>query len=486
MRATQAKPGHNRPPPPFGPPNQPRSISNVNATSHSFARPASHSIAKAQRAGRTPLRVCLFGGGPDTGNHGVTALGLAVVLGVLRRVPDAHLTVFDHGRGLRIDGVTIDGRSHAVHRLGAVNSRRLYRGDNFWNIRARGRLGGMGNEVIEAIRSAHAVLDVSGGDSFTDLYGPTRFRSMTLPKLITIEQQVPLVLLPQTIGPFDNPSAREVAVRILRSAHAVWSRDAAGVGLLREMLGEAFDDARHRQGVDLAFGLSAEPPREVDRGPISGWLNVPREQRVAMNVSGLLYNQPDAARRSYGLRADYPAAVRSIASRLARKTDMRVLLTPHVHTAAGDHESDDDAAAKLVRSFDGKHRDRLFVLPRHYGALETKWVIARSAWMCGTRMHSTIAALSSGVPCAAIAYSGKTAGVFETCDMQSHVCDPRRCDTDALVDAVWRSFEQRDRARAALAKALPNVLAAAQRQMDEIVGCCQSLAMENDPTRIAA
>jgi polysaccharide pyruvyl transferase WcaK-like protein len=87
-------------------------------------------------------------------------------------------------------------------------------------------------------------------------------------------------------------------------------------------------------------------------------------------------------------------------------------------------------------------------------------------------MHATIAGLSSGVPTAAVSYSDKTLGVFETCGQGEHVHDPRRLDTNALVDAVLRSFRERDSARASLATHLPAVLAKASEQMDEIVALC--------------
>ena len=47
-------------------------------------------------------------------------------------------------------------------------------------------------------------------------------------------------------------------------------------------------------------------------------------------------------------------------------------------------------------------------------ASEVKWCISKLDWFVGSRMHATIAALSSGVPCAAIAYSRKFRGVFAT------------------------------------------------------------------------
>ena len=82
---------------------------------------------------------------------------------------------------------------------------------------------------------------------------------------------------------------------------------------------------------------------------------------------------------------------------------------------------------------------------------ETKWLISQLDWFCGTRMHATIAALSSGVPVSAIAYSAKVQGVFETCGQGDAVADARTLPGPDVVEVVWASFAGRRAAAEALA-----------------------------------
>ena len=84
-------------------------------------------------------------------------------------------------------------------------------------------------------------------------------------------------------------------------------------------------------------------------------------------------------------------------------------------------------------------------------------------------MHATIAALSSGVPTAAIAYSAKFQGVFDRCGQSSQVHDPRAWDTEQVVSGVLASFEARSQLRADLAVSLPGVLRQADQQLTEIL-----------------
>src|SRR5262245_23692279 len=122
--------------------------------------------------GTVALRLVLSGAAPDTGNMGVSALCYGVLGALLRRLPGASISVRDFGRGVRPDAVDVDGARIALERCGARHSRRLYRSDTLWNIRVSAQLGGLWNPAARRLLAADAVLDISGGDSFTDLYGP--------------------------------------------------------------------------------------------------------------------------------------------------------------------------------------------------------------------------------------------------------------------------------------------------------------------------
>ena len=392
-----------------------------------------------------PLKLCVFGAGPGTGNLGVNALCLSLLAGIARRVESPQITVFDFQRGTRTGHARVAGRDLTYSLCGAMSTRRIYRPESLWHIRAAGRLGGLRNEVIRAIREADAVLDVTGGDSFTDLYGRRRFRMVTLQKIIALEQRCPVILLPQTIGPFGGVTRRKIARRILRSVDAVWARGQASFRTLQQLLGDDFDSNRHHCGVDLAFGLESREPERQLPGPAADWLSGgANEPLVGFNVSGLIYNHPAKARRRYGLRADYRRAVIRFLVRVLRETNANIILVPHVFSRPGHKEHDPDACARVATAIKRLHAHRVAVVPEGYDASETKWIISKTDWFCGSRLHSTIAALSSGVPTATAAYSVNAGGVFETCEQGRHVADLRELDTDDVVDRLWRSFSSRD------------------------------------------
>ncbi len=98
-----------------------------------------------------------------------------------------------------------------------------------------------------------------------------------------------------------------------------------------------------------------------------------------------------------------------------------------------------------------------------------KGLIACVDWFCGTRMHATIAGLSSGVPTAAVAYSIKTKGVFESCDQGHRVVTTDTPTTDA-IDLLAAAWADRDRTAAELATGRrPETVRAARAQLDRLL-----------------
>jgi len=416
------------------------------------------------------LNACLFGAAPSsTGNLGLSALCDSTLEGIFRRCPEARITVFD----FRADGpegkLNVDGQERRYRLLVGTHSRRYYRRDCFWNMRVSGWLGGLGNPALKALRDASIVLDLSSGDGFTDELSKHRFWIVTFPKLLALEQGRPLILMPQTYGPFLSPRRRRLAERIVRRARQAWARDARSFEVLLELLGSDLDPQRHRLGVDVAFGLQARAPGAKLGDRVAGWLAASDTPRIGLNVSGLMYLNPELMLRNFRHQASYRRVIDGLLSRIISATDARVLLVPHVLVPPGNYESDPQACAEVVAGLGPAARERVEVLPPTLDAAETKWVISRLDWFCGSRMHSTIAGLSSGVPTAAVSYSSKFEGVFECCGQEQHIVDPRELDEPTMADRLFESWRRRDDARTVLRERLPAVLRQAEEQMDEVV-----------------
>ncbi len=412
-----------------------------------------------------PMRFCLFGVPGSHLNLGVGALRAATLGMLLDRQPDAEITVFDDGWGIRPGEAYAGERAVPVTLCGARDSRRVHRPEAYLNMRMSALLGGLGNAALARIDAADAVLDVSGGDSFSDIYGMSRFRTVAWPKRIALLRGRPLVLLPQTYGPFEGERARREAASLVRRSTMAWARDPESYAALCELAGTGFDPARHREGVDVAFALTPRRLAEPAEAELLRWWSAAPGPVVGINVSGLMYLPESSAR--FGLTANGWEVVRALGTRLVKESEARIVIVPHVRGRGGP-DDDNDATEALRAALADLDPARVTVAPPG-DPHQTKWVIARTDWFCGMRMHATIAALSSGVPASIVAYSKKARGVFATVGQERQVADARQLDDEGLLAALWESWLDRDTARAELAPAAPAARGRAVAELDEII-----------------
>ena len=396
-------------------------------------------------------RVAIFGATPDSANLGVSALYESILTGLCTVFNDLEVVVFDNQLGCREQWLSLSkGRQIRVIKFGARGGFRVYRPENLLNMLVCSKLGFVGskfNHGIRLLRSCDVVLDISGGDSFSDIYGIKRFNNMYRQKKLVLDLRKPLVLLPQTYGPYQSKKVFAKASRVTKLARLAWARDEDSFEILKQLLGSHFDPEIHKRGVDVAFGL--KPVLESNSLPPQLKVLLSQEKRsrplAGINVSGLIYNNPDRARERYGLKVDYDRLMFDLVRAFIDRTNCHIVLVPHVVEEVGHYESDISACNGLLDSFSHSAADRISLAPSNLSASSAKGLIAELDWFCGTRMHATIAALSSGVPTATIVYSDKAKGVFATCNQERFAFDPRTQSADEIIAGVLSAYDKRDR-----------------------------------------
>ena len=237
-------------------------------------------------------------------------------------------------------------------------------------------------------------VDIGAGDSFAQIYGPKRFFFLWLTKVMALLRGKPLLLAPQTIGPFASASYRAAARPVLERASAVVARDFQSSDLAREIA----PSARIVNSVDVAFRLPFED-RSAHRSET--------RTKVGINVSGLLFHQASTGSNRFDLSYNYAAVMRTLIASLTARPDVQVLLLTHA-TSATDHTDDDGAVCDLLaREFPLAIR-----APDFPDSSAAKSFISGLDFLYAARMHACIAAVSSGTPVMPIAYSRKFSGLF--------------------------------------------------------------------------
>ncbi|MDA8746855.1 polysaccharide pyruvyl transferase family protein [Litoreibacter sp.] len=273
------------------------------------------------------------------------------------------------------------------------------------------------------LRAADLVLDIGAGDSFSDIYGPKRLRRVFFLKYLTHLAQRPLVLSPQTFGPFNKFSSRVLARLSIALSTLVFARDETSVSHLRKI------------GVRRAVGIGSDVALRL---PTSKCDLMPCRPAVGINVSGLLMSGGYNRDNQFGLDCHYPTLIRQMILHFLTHPDRpEVHLIPHV--ISPDMPVEDDHAAIMTLR---KDYPQTIAAPAFKTPSQVKGYIAKMSFFTGARMHACIAAFSSGVAVVPMAYSRKFAGLFEALGYD-HVADCRTHTGETILNRVLQGYEDR-------------------------------------------
>jgi len=297
------------------------------------------------------MRILVLWADDASPNLGVRALGRGTAALASRVWPDAEVVFQNFG--------------HRARELPFGRIRSLVKE------RVTGRLG-----MQRWLAGFDLAIDTRSGDSFADIYGLHRLAVMTAVAELAVQAGVPVVLGPQTIGPFTTRRGRMLARRSMRGAALVMARDAesarhaAALGRPAEVL-----------ATDVVFALPAPPAAPA--------------RDVLLNISGLLWNaNPHLDHEGY----------RSVVSGVYREltaSGRRVSLLAHVL----DSDNADNDIPAILEFAAVTAPDAEIVLPA--GLDEVRAAVASANLVVASRMHACLNALSVGTPAIPLAYSRK-------------------------------------------------------------------------------
>ncbi|WP_269453408.1 polysaccharide pyruvyl transferase family protein [Microlunatus phosphovorus] len=355
------------------------------------------------------MRVGFLGVQCGNPNLGVAALGYSVLRIMHQLLPDAaEFVLFSPDTQSALDRVgrtlSLDGK-----RLVAATIRHRH----IWKLH-------------KAMRSCDLIIDLTGGDSFSDIYGLRRLMVNLADKEMVLLSGTPLVIAPQTIGPFRSRLTRPVVRHVLNNSALVFardelSRDAAAAVTRREVV----------VATDVALAL----PFDRSLYPLPPASTV----RVGVNVSGLLWNGGYTKNNQFGLLTDYRKYCSLLVDRL-HADGLEVHLIPHVIGRGGSLDEDDVTACEQILA----NQPGCTLAPRFRDPVEAKSYIASLDVMVGARMHATIAAFTAGLATIPLAYSRKFAGYYSNLGYADLV-DLTELDTASALDRTAELINDRER-----------------------------------------
>jgi colanic acid/amylovoran biosynthesis protein len=223
----------------------------------------------------------------------------------------------------------------------------------------------------------------------------------------------PYILYNQSIGPFFRKHDTHVAKRHIKNAKAVLCRE--------ELTYERLMTLGLRNialTADIAFLLPSKPSRvwaryQSDNGFTDFGITV---------RDCLLPNQ----------QREYEEHIaRFISGKLASRPELRCFFMPQVvYEDAGDNDL--HVSQRIRAQLPGNVKDRAIVISDDLHPSELKHVIGQMDYFVGTRMHSNIFALSSGVKTVAISYEPKTEGIMAMLGLHEYVVQAKEVTVERL------------------------------------------------------
>ncbi len=292
--------------------------------------------------------------------------------------------------------------------------------------------------AFKEIKKLDAVFDGSYGDGFTGIYGTARNGIQCLRKQIVYWAGKPLFLLPQTYGKYKHPFQRW-SKRIIRNAALAYARDDTA---------QMVPNCGVKTTSDMAFMLPFDK---------SLYKFDEKKKRFGINVSSLLWDKETGKR--FNLTIDYRDFYKSLIRYLLKQTDYEVYLIPHVIDKENYMKPENDCRSidELARMFEGEVK----VAPAFESAIEVKSYIANMDLFLGSRMHSTIGAVSSGVITIPFSYAHKFESLYHKIGYK-YIISATKLTTEEALAQIKEWIENPDplakAGKAAVAKAKCNVM----------------------------
>ena len=253
--------------------------------------------------------------------------------------------------------------------------------------------GGL-RELMRTYARADVVVAAGGGYLYTTsaIHGNVVLLINVYSFFFAVLLGKPVFLYSQSIGPFAG-SWQSWFVRLALSKVRL-------VEVREEFSGQLLDGWRMptpvQLTIDAAFLLKPRPPAEDLE-----FAGLRAEPTVGMTVRRWFRDREQQVR--------YEKTIAAFVDWLIEERRAEVVLLPQVTYSEG-LDDDRETARNMVRWVNQK--DHVRVVEDELSAGEIKWLCGRVDFFVGTRMHSNIFALSSGVPTLAIAYQPKTQGIM--------------------------------------------------------------------------
>lgn len=315
-------------------------------------------------------------------------------------------------------------------------------------------------EAIAGIKGIDCVVDFSGFN-YSDEWGIRCVRSGLAWADYCNKHGRPYICLPQAWGPFQLPAIAKGTRQLYRYSSLVYARDKISLSFLKELIGPDSDNVKIAP--DMAFLFSGERREAGRQALLSLGIDIEASPIVGIAPNMRVYE------RCNGLGAgnEYIQMLIRIAEHCIHAWDASILLLPHMFSLSERVGKDDRFLCGLIKA-GVSDSDRCSTIRTYLPASLIKSVESQLDFMIGSRFHSCVFALASGVPAVALGWSHKYPELMKLVGLDGNALihtdfDERR--VLMLLDKVWESRQQM---KAVIAGHLPKIREQVSRVFDDV------------------
>jgi len=292
-------------------------------------------------------------------------------------------------------------------------------------------------DMLPYLKKTLAVLSI-GGDNYSLDYGIPRI--FTGLDDLVLSRKKPIVIWGASVGAFSKiPEYEKYMIKHLKKVNGIFARETATVEYLA---GKGVTENVFRVA-DPAFLMEANEPKKEKFN-----IEIPKEA-IGINLSPLM-----AKYTTGGDLKKWVELAANIVKEISKKSGLKIYFIPHVTSP----HSDDYKFMRDVLVAVDKRKERVELIPCNLTAAETKWVISKMAIFAGARTHSTIAAMSSGIPTLSFGYSIKAKGInYDIFGHDQYCLEPDQLLPKTVAEKVEELVRESDKIKKQINAELPRI-----------------------------
>ncbi|MGD6809021.1 MAG: polysaccharide pyruvyl transferase family protein [Candidatus Bathyarchaeia archaeon] len=282
--------------------------------------------------------------------------------------------------------------------------------------------------------------------------------SRTLEVMVARAFHKPVILFPNSVGPFRTFLGRSMAKLSLNSCDYLLIRDPISYDIVKTMGIRTSKILTYDTA--LLFNQQANIPSSI---------NLPSE--LVIGVSAGVYSN---SMSKYDVQ-NYISAHAKALDAAIEKHGFTVAFLPHY--ISGFSGDDLEISKKITQQMRHKEKTKIIITEN---APEFKTLLNRMSMVISSKMHPAILAVSSFIPVLSIVYDHKQTGFFQRLDMTHCTLDISMVSAERLADKIESTWNKQAQITATLAEQIPIWQKNVRQVMKRVVLRYVNLGVKNE------